>query len=168
VACSATPSWTIRSSERAVLDCPLEHGLLCSGISVFDVGFCRPAWMFGGFEDAMSSEIPDGGVLERDIFVYGLASVHEDARIVVRLQHPDPSQLRITLRGALQDEGTISTVFDGPAEGATGPELVLDRRILHPGDEQLNGRWTLVIEDLVPTGVGAIEGWEMHFSSRFD
>lgn len=160
------------------LDCPLEDGLVCSGLGLFgdDLGFCRPAWMFGRFEDAMTAEIPDGGVLERDIFVFGLATVPEEARIVVRLQHPDPSQVRITLRPALQEEGTLSPVFDGAAEaggeaggeGGAGPAIVIDRAILHPGDESLVGRWTLVVEDLAATGVGAIEGWEMRFSSRFD
>ena len=46
--------------------------------------------------------------------------------------------------------------------------VTIDRVIAHPGDESLNGKWTLVVEDTKSGKAGMIDGWELRFSSRMD
>lgn len=151
-------------------DCPLHDGLVCSGITQFDEGFCRPAWVLGQFREVATIALPQRGTITRDLYVYGLATVPEDAWISLRLLHPDPKQIKITLIPALQDEGTPFVVFDGKTDpAAIGTTAVtIDRVIAHPGDESLNGKWTLVVEDTKSGKAGMIDGWELRFSSRMD
>ncbi len=151
-------------------DCPLQDGLICSGITQFDEGFCRPAWVLGQFREVRTIQLPKKGKITRDLYVYGLATVPEDAWINLRLLHPDPKQIKITLIPALQDEGTPFVVFDGKTDpAAVGTTTVeIDRVIAHPGDESLNGKWTLVVEDTKTGKAGMVDGWELRFTSRMD
>lgn len=151
-------------------DCPIEDGLVCSGLSIFDEGFCRPAWVLGQFQDKNTIALAAQGTTERDLAVWGLATVPEDAFISLRLLHPDPQQVRITLLPALQEEGTPFVVFDGATDPAAlgTTTVVIDKPIVHPGDESLNGLWTLVVEDTVAGGAGQIDTWSLRFSSRMD
>ncbi len=147
-----------------------QDGLVCSGLSIFDEGFCRPAWVLGRFRDQHTIALPKKGKITRDLFVWGLATVPEDAFIELRLLHPDPKQIKITLIPALQDEGTPFVVFDGKTDPAAvgTTTVVIDKPILHPGDESLNGRWTLVVEDTKTGKAGQIDAWALRFSSRMD
>ncbi len=149
-------------------DCSFADGLLCSGLTIFDNGFCRPAWMFGSFAAETSFSIPANGVAVQDIFVYGLATVPEDARIQFNLNHPDVSALNITVIPAGRDNASLATVFTGATDASPGQtSLNIDANLMHPGDEDLNGRWTLRIEN---TGgaTGSGSGYALQFSSRFD
>lgn len=149
-------------------DCSFDDGLLCSGLSIFDVGFCRPAWMFGRFSSESSSSIPANGVVEQDIFVYGLATVPEDANIKFNLSHSDVSALNITVIPAGRDNASLATVFTGATDAVAGQtSLAIDGNLFHPGDEDLNGRWTLRIEN-TGSGTGSVNGYQLDFSSRFD
>ncbi len=149
-------------------DCSFADGLLCSGLSIFDTGFCRPAWMFGSFSSFTSSSIPANSVVEQDIYVYGLATVPEDAHIKFSLSHADVSALNISVIPAGRDNASLATVFTGATDASPGQtSLSIDANLFHPGDEDLNGRWTLHIEN---TGgaTGSVSGFQLDFSSRFE
>lgn len=151
-------------------DCPIEDGLVCSGLSIFDEGFCRPAWVLGQFHDNNTIELPAQGTHQRDLAVWGLATVPEDAFISLRLLHPDPQTIKITLIPALRDEGTPFVVFDGATDPAAvgTTTVVIDKAIEHSGDESLNGLWSIVVEDSAAGGAGQIDTWSLRFSSRMD
>lgn len=149
-------------------DCSFENGLLCSGLTIFDEGFCRPAWMFGSFAAEASIAIPANGSVEQDIFVYGLATVPEDARIYLRVMHPNLSDLDITVIPAGRDNGSLATVFTGATDAISGQVgITIDTNLMHPGDETLNGRWTLHIENN-GSSTGSARDYALQFSSRFD
>lgn len=154
----------------APADCPIDDGLVCSGLSIFDEGFCRPAWVLGQFHDDNTIALPAQGTLQRDLAVWGLATVPEDAFISLRLLHPDPTTVTITLVPALRDEGTPFVVFDGATDPAAvgTTTVVIDKAIAHPGDESLNGLWSIVVEDTAAGGAGQIDTWSLRFSSRMD
>ncbi|MCP4448340.1 MAG: hypothetical protein GY811_23820 [Myxococcales bacterium] len=101
-------------------DCSFENGLLCSGLTIFDTGFCRAAWMFGGFSALSTSSIPANGIAEQDVFVYGLATVPEDASITFNLTHSDVSALNITVIPAGRDGGSLATIFTGATDASPG------------------------------------------------
>ncbi|MBC8067078.1 MAG: proprotein convertase P-domain-containing protein [Deltaproteobacteria bacterium] len=164
----SSPANEARCTSAA--ECPIDDGLICSGLTQFDEGTCRPAWVLGQFREALTVALPKKGKITRDIFVYGLATVPEDARIELSLIHPDLKQLKVTLIPALQDEGTPFVVFDGKTDpAAIGTTFVrIDRVIAHSGDEALNGKWTLVVEDTKTGKAGTLDGWELRFSSRMD
>lgn len=148
-------------------DCPLEDGLVCAGYQ-FEWGHCRAAWKAGSYHDQATFEIPDDGTLERDLGVFGLATVVENMAIDLSITHPDPSQLLVTLRGALRDEGTTVTVFDGATQPVPGAHVHISRPVGFPGDESVNGLWTLYIEDRAGGSVGTLHGWSLHLVTRWD
>ncbi len=148
--------------------CSFEDGLLCSGLSIFESGFCRPAWMFGSFESGTSAAIEAGDVTEQDIFVSGLATVPEDARIQFHLNHSRMSDLNITVIPAGRDNASLATIFTGSTDATPGQtSLSIDTNVPHPGDEDVNGVWTLRIEN-TGTRAGSVSGYALQFSSRFD
>jgi hypothetical protein len=157
----------IGSTCQTLDDCPLEDGLVCAGMQ-FEFGHCRAAWKAGSFHETATFEIPDNGTLERDLGVFGLATVVENMAIDLSISHPDPTQLRVFLRGALQDEGTTVTVFDGSTEPVPGAHVHISRPLGFPGDEQVNGLWTLVVQDNAAGSVGTLHGWSLHLMTRWD
>jgi hypothetical protein len=152
---------------QTLQDCPLEEGLVCAGMQ-FELGHCRAAWKVGSYHEEATFEIPDAGTLERDLGVFGLATVVESMEIDLTITHPDPSQLRVSLRGALQDEGTTVAVFDGTVDSVPGALVRISGPIGFPGDEQVNGLWTLVVEDRAAGSVGTLHGWSLHLTTRWD
>ena len=152
---------------QTLQDCPLESGLVCAGMQ-WEFGHCRAAWKAGSYHEAATFEIPDNGTLSRDLGVFGLATVVESMEIDLTIDHPDPTQLHISLRGALQDEGTTVTVFDGATTPVPGAHVRISGPIGFPGDEQVNGRWTLVVEDRAAGSVGTLHGWSLHLVTRWD
>ncbi len=151
-------------------ECPLDQGLYCSGLSQGAPGFCRPAWTLGRFSEYGGFAVPDKGTLSRELYAWGLASVPEDARIRLTLSHTAPKNLLITLVPPGGEDGTLATLFDGKTDAAsvTPGYFVLDRNIPHPGDESVNGRWTLKITDKTLGHKGTLYDWELSFSSRYD
>jgi hypothetical protein len=138
--------------------------LVCAGVTR-GYGLCNPAWMRGTFADATSAAIPDGGTLDRRIAVRGLATVDTDVILRTTIDHPRASQLRITLTNPATAE---ALVHDGtPADD--GHPLVIDRPVVgFSGDEQVNGEWTLRIEDRTGGQVGTVSGWTLEVTSRYD
>ncbi len=148
-------------------DCSFVDGLVCSGLTR-SAGFCRPAWMSARFEARTSSLISAGGVVEQDIFVYGLGNTPEDAVIKFDISHTRVRDLNITVIPAGRDNASLATVFTGATDALPGQtSLSINANLFHPGDEDLNGRWTLHIEN-TGNGTGSVSGYELDFSSRFD
>ncbi|MCE9578887.1 MAG: proprotein convertase P-domain-containing protein [Deltaproteobacteria bacterium] len=138
--------------------------LVCAGASR-GYGLCRPAWMRGAFADAATTAIPDGGSIDRAIAVRGLATVDTDVVIALTIDHPRGSQLRVTLTNPA---GTEAVVHDGVAAD-DGHALVLDGPVSgFSGDEMVNGEWTLRVTDRATGQVGAIRGWQLVVTSRYD
>ena len=137
--------------------------MACHGATQ-EAGYCGPAWMRDTFADAATTPIPDNGTVERRVIARGLASVPTDVIIKLRIVHPRASQLRITLANR---SGTELLVHDGTAAD-DGHDLVIDRPIGVPGDEAVNGDWTLSVQDRAATQTGTIAGWELTLGSRWD
>jgi hypothetical protein len=144
---------------------PCGPGLTCVGLSKGEQGNCAAAWMTGVFTDVSMEWIPDQDDLgvTRAVAVRGLASVEVDVRLSVVVRHPQAEQLEVSL---VNPGGTRVVVYDG---ARTGPDLVLDTSVLgFPGDESLNGTWTLEVRDRVAGGLGYLEEWALFLSSRWD
>jgi hypothetical protein len=144
--------------------CPADSGVGCAGTAFDGTGICLPLWTRGVFQDIAQSPIPDGpnGVLERTIDVSGLLTVSTDAKVRVFITHPDVSQLRISL---LNSYGTEAVVYSGEA---TGSELFLEKAVGVPGDEMVNGTWTLRVKDIKKKNVGNLYNWVLWLGSRWD
>lgn len=70
-------------------------------------------------------------------------------------------------RRAQRAERRHAAVTTDPAAVGT-TTVIIDRVIEHPGDESLNGLWSLVVEDTKSGGAGKIDTWSLRFSSRMD
>ncbi|UJR86737.1 DVUA0089 family protein [Sandaracinus amylolyticus] len=146
----------------ASVACPSEQ-LVCGGLTRGDEGICVPTWLRGSYGEGYSIEIGDAAVLERSVIVYGLATVDVDVEIRTLIDHPRPSDLRVTLTNPV---GTEVVVFEGDAE----PGYVeLDGSVRgFSGDEQVNGTWTLRVADRASGEVGTLERWAIDVTSRWD
>lgn len=147
------------------LPCDWPAGLWCSGTAWGGDGLCRPAWMQSRFESVEEAAIVDGpdAGLDVAIEVYGLATVTTDAWLHAVIRHPAVEQLRVTLE---DPDTTEAVVYDGDFSGT---DLVLDLPVSGiPGDESVNGRWTLHVRDVVAGQSGTLESWELVLGSRWD
>ncbi|MEZ4268542.1 MAG: proprotein convertase P-domain-containing protein [Myxococcota bacterium] len=146
--------------------CAWEAGLWCAGVSAWGgEGLCLPAWMQARFASSAEVAIPDGVELGADLGIeaYGLATVATDAWLRVVIRHPAVEQLHVSLE---DPASTDVVVYDGESSGA---DLVLDLAVRGiPGDESVNGRWTLHVRDLASGQAGVVESWELRLGSRWD
>jgi hypothetical protein len=140
--------------------------LVCAGASDGGEGLCNPAWMRGRYATRPDATIPDGAVdgVEVHVPVYGLATVSTDARIDLYLTHPRIAELRVIL---VNPAGTEVTVFGGERDGS---ELYLRGVALRgfPGDESVNGVWTLRVIDTRRGNVGTVHELGLELTSRWD
>lgn len=147
--------------------CPGGSGLACFGAALSGEGLCLPAWMRGRFATAPAQAIPDDTAAgtEVSLLAYGLATVDMDVRIDLRVAHPRPRDLRITLRNPA---GTEVLVFDGATSSA--PEVSLERHALtgFSGDESVNGVWRLRVVDRARGERGTVEHFGLELGSRWD
>ncbi len=142
--------------------------LVCAGLTRTQEGICVPSWMRRTFANADWSYLADGARLERQQLAHGLATVDMDVTVRIELTHPRPSGLRVWLRNPL---GSGALVFDGSAGSAsiTGDAVVIDTAVLgFSGDEPVNGRWTLVVNDEEDGASGNLESWQLTITSRWD
>ncbi|MBP9089364.1 MAG: proprotein convertase P-domain-containing protein [Kofleriaceae bacterium] len=138
--------------------------LICAG-ATRGGGLCAATWMRGSFADATSTALTDAGTTARSVSVRGLATVDTDVTIKLTIDHPKPSQLRITLANP---GGTEAVVFQGTA-ATTGSSVALNQPVVgFSGDESVNGQWTLRITDMTTGSVGTLRGWTLGVTSRWD
>ncbi len=146
------------------LDCGA--GLVCAGASFGGGGICNPAWMRGYYGTEPDMPIPDGpsGTTSFSLNVAGLATVSTDVRVDLFVTHPRVSDLRIELVNPL---GTRGVVFDG-SRGGTELYLRGVPVLGFPGDESVNGEWTLELTDRVSGQVGRLHEFGLTLTSRWD
>lgn len=140
--------------------------LICSQLTRFSPGYCRPISMHGVFSDSLSSPIKDNqpaGLL-RQINAVGLATVDTDVIVKIELDHPDWSQLTITLTNPSNNEVPVWTKETAPPTATTLHRVPKG----FSGDESVNGTWTLKIVDDVSGQAGSLKGWELEIVSRLD
>ncbi len=145
--------------------CDWPTGLWCAGTAWGGEGLCLPAWMQARFASTEESVIPGGpeAGLDVAIEVYGLATVTTDAWLRAVIRHPAVEGLRVTLE---DPDTTEAVVYDGQSSGA---DLVLDLAVRGiPGDESVNGRWTLHVRNAAAGPRGTLESWELVLGSRWD
>lgn len=153
------------AGDECDADADCGAGGVCAG-ATRGYGLCNPAWQRGTFVDDATVAIPDAGTLVRRLPVRGLATVDTDVVLSLRIEHPRASQLVVTLSNPT---GTTATVYTGvPADD--GAPLVIDRPITtgFSGDESVNGEWRLRVTDRTGGDVGALVGWTLTVTSRWD
>lgn len=142
------------------------ESLVCAGASLGHEGLCNPAWMRGRFVSEPDLAIPDANAAgaSATLRVQGLATVSTDVRVDLFIVHPRISDLRVVLRNP---EGTEGVVFEGDRSGS---ELFLRGVPVRgfPGDERVNGDWTLHVTDAVRGSVGVIRSVGLELTSRWD
>lgn len=135
---------------------------ICSSLTLWEPGYCREIDTSGRFNGAGNLAISPNASSSQTLTISGLASVPEDVIVTLDIIHPDPSQLRITL---LNLYDTPSMVWD--QEDAGGANLSISRPIWTPSDEDINGPWTLMVEDL-GGNAGTVVSWDLEVTSRYD
>lgn len=154
--------------DMCLVDDDCEPGLACSGLTIFDEGFCRPTWMFTTIDDGGVSSVPGIVMNEpsgQSVTALGLASVPEDIVVRVGLEHTHPQSLWIGLR---DPNGSEATLWDGPnAGGAAFPEEMIPFGDISR-DDAVNGHWTLLVRNVDGLGDGIVDGWSLQLSSRWD
>ena len=161
----------------AGMDCsftePCPIGSICSNLTVWSAGFCQEAALTNTY-DGPKGTIPDGDPagVELVVNVDDLATVPMDAILDVALTHPDPSELTIKLSVPKQYDGSITaelTVWDQGLVMTPGSLQVSIPVKGVPGDESVNGEWTLiVIDNVAGGGSGTVDGWVLELTSRWD
>jgi len=140
-------------------------GLVCAGASGGG-GLCNPAWMRGSFFSEPNISIDDAPATgtTASIHVFGLATVSTDVFVDVLITHPRISDLRVTLTNP---DGTVGVIFEGDRAGT---ELYLRHQavLAFPGDESINGTWTLTATDTVSGVTGQIVELGLELTSRWD
>jgi len=129
-------------------------------------GICQPGWMRGSYSSEPALAIPDNDPAgaQAQLLVYGLATVDMDVRLDLVISHPRIKDLRVKLAGP---GGTEVTVFDGSSDG---PEIAFYGKAIagFPGDESVNGVWTLHVVDTASGKAGAIGSFGLTITSRWD
>lgn len=151
-------------------DCE-DRNMVCAGMTVFPgSAFCIAKYHHGEYRSEVAADgraIPDDddAGLRSTIVVYGLATVPLDLIVTAQVDHPDRSQLRLTL---LDPRGDRAVVFDGvrhPAEALDGPMIALGDI---PRDDYCNGRWTLEVVDTAAGDAGTLMHWGLEVISNWD
>lgn len=140
---------------------PCNTGLVCAGWTIFGEGHCVPQWMAGRYRDDEGGAID--GTLERGLIVNGLASVPVDIEVVTHIVHPRLTDLRVTL---LDPQGTESILWDQTSELEEWSRSYALNGISR--DDNVNGEWTLRVEDVVTGESGTLEQWSLFIVSRWD
>ncbi len=142
---------------------PCDEGLICAGWTLWGNGFCEPLHNAGRYESAAPVAIPDAGTIEPGIVVYGLATVPVDIEVVVELDHPRPTDLRLTL---VDPNGSEAPLWDQEALDGYNRTFANEGNISR--DDMVNGEWHLRVEDLVTGETGTIPRWSLFLTSRYD
>lgn len=138
------------------------EGLVCAGRGDDFSGICNPEWMKDEFVNEGAASIPDGptGSSGMSVDVVGLATVPTDAVVHARIEHARPADLELTLENPTGTSVLVWAAGAGPI-----PETI---SVNVPGDESVNGLWTLTVKDKAAGVVGAITLFTLELTSRFD
>lgn len=138
-------------------------GLVCVGAIAYGEGWCSPAWMSDTFTSTTIRHIPADTptYVATSVTVRGQASVPVDLVVRLDLAHDDPGALRIWLR---DPNGDTALVHDRAPQVADS--IVVRGGI--SGDDQVNGRWLIQIDNAGGSGTGTLRGWTLDLTSRWD
>lgn len=138
------------------------NDLVCAGRDASFVGLCNPAWMHDEFVAEGAGSLPDGptGSTGVGVDVVGLATVPTDAIVRVEIAHASPTDLELVLTNPIDTPIVIWEQGAGPI-----PESIVANV---PGDEPVNGPWTLTIHDKVKGTTGTVGRFSIELTSRFD
>ncbi len=135
-------------------------GLVCMGEIAWNSGiYCVDDSMYGNFTHDEADEIPDQGSLVTAVNVQGLGSVPIDVVLTLDVDHPRPSDLKITM----EHIGYEQVVWDH--ETSPSNEIII-RAV--PSDDMVQGDWTLTVEDSVAGETGELHGWNLYIVSNWD
>eukprot|EP01062_Namystynia_karyoxenos_P055403 TRINITY_DN46231_c0_g1_i2.p4 TRINITY_DN46231_c0_g1~~TRINITY_DN46231_c0_g1_i2.p4 ORF type:complete len:176 (+),score=49.08 TRINITY_DN46231_c0_g1_i2:476-1003(+) len=142
---------------------PCEAGLVCVGMLRWSngEGTCSPGWM----QTTLRSDGPlavTGPKQEQHVVVYGQATVPVDVQLSVKVAHSSLSSLRITLSDPYGDN--VVSYWDGTKETVFPDSKVMG----NSGDASINGKWTLVVENVDGKGSGEVTSWSLYLTSRWD
>ncbi len=141
--------------------------LICIGQTVYTQGYCADDWMRGTYTVGGESSIPAVVMTEptgSPVLVMGQASVPEDIIVDLDIEHSDPSSLWIGLQPPTGQEAV--TLWDGATMTGPIPSRIVDRRIER--DNSVNGRFTLLIQNVGGRGEGVFRGYSLTVTSRWD
>ncbi|MCB9537165.1 MAG: proprotein convertase P-domain-containing protein [Myxococcales bacterium] len=148
-------------------DRPCGAALVCAGLAYGPQGQCVPAWMQGVFVGEAPHDIPDASAdgVQVGAVVRGLATVPTDVYLTLAIEHTWRGDLRVTLT---DPNGQTVVVHD--RAGGSADDLRLDRVPVRgfSMDDTVNGTWTLTVQDLARQDVGALRGWSLDVTSRWD
>ena len=142
---------------------PCPDDLICAGWTLWGSGNCEAPHNAGRFESNAPVAIPDGGSIEPGIGVYGLASVPVDIEVVARIDHPRPTDLRVTL---VDPNGSEAPLWDQEELDGYNRSFATEGAISR--DDEVNGEWQLRVEDLVTGETGTLTAWSLFIVSRYD
>ncbi|MCA9605295.1 MAG: proprotein convertase P-domain-containing protein [Myxococcales bacterium] len=142
---------------------PCSDGLICAGWTLWAEGTCNPTWMAGRWSARPETEIPAGGAASASVVAYGLASVPVDIEVQLHLEHPRYGDLRVTLT---DPNGDAAVLWDRSPELAAWSRSFVTTGISR--DDQVNGRWTVTVEDLATGETGTFVSFDLFIVSRWD
>jgi cysteine-rich repeat protein len=144
------------------LENPCPQGLVCLGAYAWgEGGWCVADWFAKTFYSHDMAALPeDGSRTSSSVVACGLATVPVDIVVELHLNHPRPEDLVVELE---DPNGAIGTVLD---REAWRPGPIVAR--VGSGDDQVNGRWTLHVRDMVRGEAGVLSGWSLYLLSRWD
>lgn len=144
---------------------PCAADLICAGWTLWGEGDCNPQWMAGRFGGgALESAVPASGTLAESVVAYGLASVPVDIEVQVHVDHPRRQDLRVTL---VDPNGDRAVLWDRTTELTEWSRSFVTTGGISR-DDQVNGRWTLEVEDLGAGASGTLRSFSLFVVSRWD
>ena len=151
---------TLGSSCEEKLPC--EQGLVCAGTTLYGgQGFCQPANAITIRKESVDKSIPSGGSISHSLHINNLLSVPEDVVIALDIAHPRKQDLVVTLTAA---SNTSATLWDQQQDP---PSYVYETWGIER-DNEVNGTWTLHIEDKGQGDPGTLIGFVLTVTSRYD
>jgi len=149
------------------LDSDCNDGQICIAASVYGQGYCALGWMRDTFVVGGEASIPSVVMSEPEatpIIVYGQASVPEDIILDIDIEHSDPSSLWIGLEPSTGQEPV--TLWDGATMTGPLPTHYIDHGIYR--DDNVNGTYRLLVQNVGGRGEGTVGEIRMTVSSRWD
>lgn len=149
------------------VDADCNERLICIGQSIYTQGYCADDWMRESFTDGGMSSIPGVAMSQptgHRVVVRGQASVPEDVIVDLDIEHSDPSSLWIGLQPPTGQEAV--TLWDGSTMTGPIPSQFINRSVER--DNSVNGRWTLLVQNVDGRGEGVLRGWTLTVTSRWD
>jgi hypothetical protein len=151
------------SSDACTTDAACGAGGICAGLAYGPEGLCQPSWMRGTYSmpeaGQFSAPLPrDGSWYRLVVPVTGQSTVPMDAWLQIFIDGA-VSNTRVRLKNPSGTESSTLVVSGG---GLMIPVGV-------PGDESINGEWTVEVQDVGTAGAPAVlRGVRLSVTSRWD